>query len=126
MNVPIMNTEQTLKSKYFIPANELLAEGKIDEAIALAQAAIQEYSNNANAYRLQGIVHDRAGNLEEAISGYWKAIELDPAFSRAYAGLAMTYALAYQLGWEDEAALNRVVEQVPGFDQMVGAFFLVG
>ncbi len=41
---------------------------------------------------------------------YWKAIELDPAFSRAYAGLAMTYALAYQLGWEDEAALSRAIE----------------
>jgi tetratricopeptide (TPR) repeat protein len=73
-----MNAEHTLKSKYFLPANELLAENKIEEAIALAQAAIQEYSNNANAYRLQGIVNDRAGNLEQAIGGYWKAIELEP------------------------------------------------
>jgi tetratricopeptide (TPR) repeat protein len=73
-----MNAEHTLKSKYFIPANELLAEGNVEAAIALAQAAIQEYSNNANAYRLQGIINDRAGNPEAAISGYWKAIELEP------------------------------------------------
>ncbi len=36
---------------------------------------------------------------ERARALYWDAIRLDPAFSRAYAGLAMTYALQAQQGW---------------------------
>jgi len=49
---------------------------------------------------------------------YWKAIALDPAFSRAYTGLAVTYALAYQLGWDDEAALGRAGEFAETAKQM--------
>ncbi len=43
---------------------------------------------------------------------YWDAIRLDPAFSRAYAGLAMTYALQAQQGWGGDAqgALARADE----------------
>ncbi|MDQ2778736.1 MAG: winged helix-turn-helix domain-containing protein [Pseudomonadota bacterium] len=43
---------------------------------------------------------------------YWDAIRLDPAFSRAYAGLAMTFALQAQQGWvaDTEAALARALE----------------
>ena len=43
---------------------------------------------------------------------YWDAIRLDPAFSRAYAGLAMTYALEAQQGWvgDTEGALARAFE----------------
>ena len=75
----------------------------------------QRYTRSVAAYeyflRGQAAVQarQRAQN-DRARDLYWKAIELDPAFSRAYAGLAMTYALAYQLGWDDEAALRRAVE----------------
>ncbi|HTT12406.1 MAG TPA: winged helix-turn-helix domain-containing protein [Burkholderiaceae bacterium] len=43
---------------------------------------------------------------------YRDAIRLDPAFSRAYAGLAMTYALEAQQGWvgDAEGALARAFE----------------
>lgn len=49
---------------------------------------------------------------ERARSLYWDAIRLDPAFSRAYAGLAMTYALQAQQGWvaDTDGALTRALE----------------
>jgi DNA-binding winged helix-turn-helix (wHTH) protein/TolB-like protein len=74
----------------------------------------QRYTRNVAAYEhfLRGqaaVQARRRAQNDLARELYWKAIGLDPAFSRAYAGLAMTYALAYQLGWDDETALGRAV-----------------
>ena len=75
---------------------------KVSEAETLRLA--QRYTRNLEAYEyfLRGqsalLVRRRAQN-ELAREMYWKAIQSDPAFSRAYAGLAMTYALEYQQGW---------------------------
>jgi DNA-binding winged helix-turn-helix (wHTH) protein/TolB-like protein/cytochrome c-type biogenesis protein CcmH/NrfG len=81
------------------------------------------YTRNVAAYeyflRGQSAAQSRRRDQNELARGlYWKAIELDPAFSRAYAGLAMTHALAYQLGWDDEAALGRAVEFAGTAQQM--------
>ena len=83
----------------------------------------QRYTRNVAAYehflRAQAAVQTRhRAQNGLARESYWKAIELDPAFSRAYAGLAMTYALAYQLGWDDEAALGRAAEFAATAQQM--------
>ena len=75
----------------------------------------QRYTRNPEAYEyfLRGqaalLVRRRAQN-ELAREMYWKAIHSDPAFSRAYAGLAMTYALEYQQGWDGGSALARALE----------------
>lgn len=81
------------------------------------------YTRNVAAYesflRAQAAVQARRRAQNDlARDFYWKALELDPAFARAYAGLAMTYALAYQLGWDDEAALGRAVEFAGTAEQM--------
>ncbi len=83
----------------------------------------RRYTRNLAAYehflRGQAAVQVRGREQNDlARQWYWKAIELDPAFSRAYAGLAMTYALAYQMGWGDEAALGRAVEFAATAEQM--------
>lgn len=83
----------------------------------------QRYTRNVAAYEhfLRGqaaVQARRRAQNDLAREWYWKAIELDPAFARAYAGLAMTYALAYQLGWDDEAALGRAVEFAGTAQQM--------
>jgi DNA-binding winged helix-turn-helix (wHTH) protein/TolB-like protein/Tfp pilus assembly protein PilF len=83
----------------------------------------QRYTRNVAAYehflRAQAAVQARRRAQNElARASYWKAIELDPAFARAYAGLAMTYALAYQLGWDGQAALDRAVELAGTAEQM--------
>jgi DNA-binding winged helix-turn-helix (wHTH) protein/TolB-like protein/Flp pilus assembly protein TadD len=75
----------------------------------------QRYTRNPEAYEyfLRGqaalLVRRRAQN-ELAREMYWKAIHSDPAFARAYAGLAMTYALEYQQGWDGGSALTRALE----------------
>ena len=83
----------------------------------------QRYTRNVAAYEhfLRGQAAVQARHRTQnalAREFYWKAIELDPAFSRAYAGLAMTYALTYQLGWDDEVALGRAVEFAGTAEQM--------
>jgi DNA-binding winged helix-turn-helix (wHTH) protein/TolB-like protein len=86
---------------------------KVSEAETLRLA--QRYTRNPEAYEyfLRGqaalLVRRRAPN-ELAREMYWKAIHSDPAFSRAYAGLAMTYALEYQQGWDGGSALTRALE----------------
>jgi DNA-binding winged helix-turn-helix (wHTH) protein/TolB-like protein/cytochrome c-type biogenesis protein CcmH/NrfG len=94
---------------------------KVSQAEAASLA--RRYTRNIAAYehflRGQAAVQVRGREQNDlARKWYWKAIELDPAFSRAYAGLAMTYALAYQLGWDDDAALSRAVEFAATAEQM--------
>lgn len=68
-------------------------------------AAYEQFLHGQSAVQ----VRRRAQN-ELARELYWKAIHLDPTFARAYAGLALTYALAYQQGWSPEAVLGRARE----------------
>ena len=83
----------------------------------------RRYTRNVAAYEhfLRGqtaLLARRREQNELARRWYWQAIELDPAFARAYAGLALTYGLAYQLGWEDDGALNRAVELAATAEQL--------
>ncbi|MFO1340020.1 MAG: winged helix-turn-helix domain-containing protein [Burkholderiaceae bacterium] len=57
------------------------------EQFAAAQAAL--------------LVRQRDQNIR-ARQAYWSAIGLDPTFARAYAGVAITYALDQQQGWTTE------------------------
>lgn len=88
---------------------------KLLEAAKL-QAA-RRYTRNLEAYdhflrgQSQFLVR-QAGANDAARESYRKAIELDPAFARAYAGLAMTYAIDPRLRWEADAtsSLARALE----------------
>ena len=88
---------------------------KVGEAETLRLA--QRYTRNLSAYEdfLRGqaalLVRRQAQN-DLAREMYWKAIHADPTFSRAYAGVAMTYALDYQQGWaaDGSSALTRALE----------------
>jgi TolB-like protein/DNA-binding winged helix-turn-helix (wHTH) protein len=88
---------------------------KVTEAETMRIA--QRSTRNLQAY--EKFVHAQAALLvrrsaqnEAARLLYWDAIGLDPAFARAYAGLAMTYALEYQQGWatDGDKALARAAE----------------
>jgi len=45
----------------------------------------------ARKYRRQGLEYQRIGNIDEAMSFYQKAIELDPAYAVTYNDLGITY-----------------------------------
>ncbi len=96
---------------------------KVSEAET--QRLAQRYTRNLEAYEnfLRGqaalLVRRRTQN-DTAREMYWKAIHSDPTFSRAYAGLAMAYALDYQQGWAADggAALTRALEFARTAEQM--------
>ena len=96
---------------------------KVSEAET--QRLAQRYTRNLEAYEhfLRGqaalLVRRRTQN-DTAREMYWKAIHSDPTFSRAYAGLAMAYALDYQQGWAADggAALTRALEFAKTAEQM--------
>lgn len=95
----------------------ILAMLPVKVSEAETQRLAQRYTRNLEAYEyfLQGqgalLVRRRAQN-ELARVMYWKAIQSDPTFSRAYAGLALTYAMDYQQAWaaDGTAALTRGLE----------------
>ena len=85
--------ELTRKVLEFLPA-------KVGEAER--QRLARPYTRNLEAYdwflRAQArFLVRRAEDNDEARAAYRKALELDPAFARAYAGLAMTYAMDHRL-----------------------------
>jgi len=88
---------------------------KLTEAETLRLA--QRYTRNLEAYEhfLRGqaaLLARRRAQNELAREMYWKAIRSDPAFARAYAGLAMSYALDHRRGRAEDggSALARALE----------------
>jgi DNA-binding winged helix-turn-helix (wHTH) protein/TolB-like protein/Flp pilus assembly protein TadD len=88
---------------------------KVSEAELLRLA--QRSTRNLEAWRQfslgqAALLVRRPAENEAARAYYWEAARLDPAFARAYAGLGLTHALAYQQGWAQEgaAALERAHE----------------
>jgi DNA-binding winged helix-turn-helix (wHTH) protein/TolB-like protein/Flp pilus assembly protein TadD len=89
--------------------------GRISEAER--QRLAKRYTTSAQAYDyfLRGqalFLVRRTRNNEEARAFFGKALELDPKFARAYAALAMTYAMDYRYQTSPEAAapLKRALE----------------
>jgi len=74
--------------------------GKLTDAVR--QSLARRYTRSLEAYDdfLRGqalFLVRRSEDNEEARGYYRKALELDPNFARAYAGLAMTYAMEFRL-----------------------------
>jgi DNA-binding winged helix-turn-helix (wHTH) protein/TolB-like protein len=120
--------EQLWSRRYERPFGDLLAiqreisRGLIERLPATLSDAerrrlAKRYTRSAEAYEdfLRGralfLVRRPEAN-EQARAFYTKALDLDPQFARAYAGLAMTYAMdyRYQRSSESSAALDRALE----------------
>jgi DNA-binding winged helix-turn-helix (wHTH) protein/TolB-like protein/tetratricopeptide (TPR) repeat protein len=81
------------------------------------QRLAKRYTRSVEAYDyfLRGqalFLARRSDENEQARALYLKALELDPKFARAYAGLAMTYAMDYRLRGSEgrPSALDRALE----------------
>jgi TolB-like protein/Flp pilus assembly protein TadD len=79
---------------------------------AARQRAAKRYTRSLEAYdhflHAQALFLVRqAGDNEEARAYYRKALSFDPRFARAYAGLAMTYALDNRLRPQEDAPATR-------------------
>jgi len=120
--------EQLWSRRYERPFGDLLAiqneisRGLIERLPTLLSDAerrrlAKRYTRSAEAY--EDFLHARALFLvrrpeanEQARALYTKALDLDPQFARAYAGLAMTYAMdyRYQSPGASPAALDRALK----------------
>lgn len=69
-------------------ANKDLANGRYKAAAKLADQALAENPNNADAYTILGASHWRAGDFEASNQAYRKALELDPKNYGATQGMA--------------------------------------
>jgi len=65
-------------------AEQALAQGKLDEALALVQKYIATSPNDARGPHLIGVIFDQKGNPEKAIAAYTQAIALDPQRASTY------------------------------------------
>ena len=70
---------------------KLGSEGKYDEGVAKFNEVIAALPNCVECYANIGEFQARAQKFEQAEAAYKKAIELDPKFATAYAGLATLY-----------------------------------
>jgi DNA-binding winged helix-turn-helix (wHTH) protein/TolB-like protein/Tfp pilus assembly protein PilF len=80
---------------------------KVNEAESARLA--RRYTGNLEAYQLflraqSAVLVRRQAENDFAREMYRKAIELDPAFARAYAGLAMTHAADHRNRWVSDSA----------------------
>jgi tetratricopeptide (TPR) repeat protein len=62
--------------------DDLLA-GKLDKAFSDCKLAIKMAPECAEAYNYRGIIHEKRGNLENAISDFQKALQCDPLLTAA-------------------------------------------
>jgi DNA-binding winged helix-turn-helix (wHTH) protein/TolB-like protein/Tfp pilus assembly protein PilF len=120
--------EQLWSQRYDRPFGDLLAvqseisrglAGQLPIRIADAERArlAKRYTASLEAYdcflRAQALFLVRSGEANRAARAlYARAIELDPKFARAYAGLAMTHAMDYRYEGSAgaQAALQRALE----------------
>ena len=72
---------------YFQLGNALALQGKLDEAAASFQGAVQKQSNYFEAYINLGIIWRQCGLLEQAANSYRRAIALQPYQALAHFSL---------------------------------------
>ena len=125
--VDVVTGEQVWAGRYERPYGDLFAVqdeitaslvGLLPAKVSVAerQRLAKRYTRNLDAYDafLRGqasFLVRRSEDNEAARALYRKAIELDPRFARAYASLAMTYAMDYRLRpHEAPGALDRALD----------------
>jgi tetratricopeptide (TPR) repeat protein len=60
-------------------------------AVFISACATPKVENNAEAYNTRGLAHKRKGQLDQAISDYNKAIEINPRHAEAYVNRGVAY-----------------------------------
>ena len=70
-------------------ARTLADAGRLEEALALLSAALQQEPANAEAHFLQGVVEEARGHLDSAESNYRKALYLQPGHTEALQHMAL-------------------------------------
>jgi tetratricopeptide (TPR) repeat protein len=106
-------------------SEEIVRRLRIEVSAADRQRLAKRYTLSIPAYEdfLRGqselLLRERSAN-QNARNWYYRAIEKDPAFARAYAGLALSYAADFRNQWVDdrEAALQQAADTASSAQQI--------
>ena len=114
-------------SPYFVDAARWLGQfyaenGQAQKGERYYLDLLKEYPSDAEIYFRLGGVHMMMGKLDSAVQDYKRAIEIEPTFRGAYAGLHDAYARLGRTG-EANAVLRAWLEIEPG-DQEIRNFLL--
>jgi CheY-like chemotaxis protein len=106
---PEERTARAEAEKAWRGAAQSLGQGKVEEALALAQDAASRDPRSAEAHYYLGHALSRLGRLYEAVAAYERATELRPDVDAAHQCLAQSYE---QLGFQKSAreAWARAIE----------------
>ncbi len=107
---------------YYNMGLALYYQGKLDEAIAAYQKAIEIDPDYADAYYNIGIALRKQGKLDEAIAAYQKAIEIDPDYADAYYNIGIALRKQGKLD-EAIAAYQKAIEIDPDYAK---AYYNIG
>ncbi|MDT9178067.1 MAG: tetratricopeptide repeat protein [Limnospira sp. PMC 1291.21] len=78
---------------------EYLTEGKLEEAIACCNFALERQPYWPDGYKTLGLAYQKQGNFEQALIAYTNALEIKPDFAEVYGNLGSLYA-EHKL-WQD-------------------------
>lgn len=100
------------------PLNQLaelyLAQGKLEDAIAVCQQSLKIQPKFAPAYKTLGNVFQAQGKLDEGKSYYLRALEIQPDFAQALANLGTIHA--QQQHWQEAiACYQKAIAIQPNF-----------
>jgi superkiller protein 3 len=83
----LFNGSRISSNNYLDQGLDLRKQGKVSEAIAVYQKALEIYPNNALAYVNLGNALSEQGKQKEALTAYNKALNINPKSAIAYWGL---------------------------------------
>jgi len=101
-----------------VPLSQLaelyLAQGKLEDAIAVCEQALKIQPKFAPIIKIMGNICQAKGQLDEAKSWYVKALEIQPDFAEALANLGTVYAQQQQ--WQESiASYQKAIAIKPNF-----------
>lgn len=101
-----------------VPLSQLaewyLAQGKLEDAIAVCEQALKIQPKSAPILKIMGNISQAKGQLDEAKSWYIKALEIEPHFPTALANLGTVYA--QQKLWQEAiASYQKAIAIQPNF-----------
>lgn len=114
--------------KPFQQANQLLREGKLEEATLMYRLAIEQNPQFYGAYQNLGETLGKLGRFDEAIEMYGKAIELKPSSGWLYQELGLLLekfgenekaATSYQKATKLEPKILEIVNQLDSLDKQL-------
>jgi len=107
--------------KQFDKARDLMAKGKVPEAQACLEKAVNDYPQYAEAWYRLGQVHEKQKQLDDAHTAYMQSIQADPKFMSPYLSLAELAGLARN--WQEADRMSSKVMEFDGVD-FPAAFYI--